>query len=214
MDGKENNLKTADTETVAGAAKAAAESPCTNEETKEKIHHFDPEFDASLVEILIQALQRGGCFFCDKRGASSKCSRCKIAVYCDKECQRKGWYENGHKYNCKCFCGELKEQETMIFALRSAGWLAEEQFMMVTNKRRDLLLSMISSLPEKPSVSFTSSVIEILGSLRLVGTIAFYDAHKDEMREIRDVFIHPVAEATPEARHRLYDGSGTITKEA
>ena len=46
-----------------------------------------------------------GCLTCRKLAASNgepllKCSRCKVARYCSRECQKKGWIEGGHKRIC------------------------------------------------------------------------------------------------------------------
>ena len=39
------------------------------------------------------------CYNCNKEGTNySKCSRCKIAHYCSKECQINSWFK--HKYIC------------------------------------------------------------------------------------------------------------------
>ena len=34
---------------------------------------------------------QGICFWCRKKGAERKCSKCQIAVYCDRKCQREDW---------------------------------------------------------------------------------------------------------------------------
>ncbi|KAM0203074.1 hypothetical protein ACHAPI_001246 [Fusarium lateritium] len=42
------------------------------------------------------------CHGCDKRSASlMKCSKCGFFWYCNKDCQTRGWVENGHKTDCK-----------------------------------------------------------------------------------------------------------------
>ncbi|BFZ06214.1 hypothetical protein BsWGS_09253 [Bradybaena similaris] len=41
----------------------------------------------------------GKCLFCRKEGPVLKCSRCKLATYCDKDCQKKD-YKN-HSNKCK-----------------------------------------------------------------------------------------------------------------
>jgi tetratricopeptide (TPR) repeat protein len=39
------------------------------------------------------------CSHCHKTGATSRCSVCKSALYCDRACQHKGW--KSHKLGCK-----------------------------------------------------------------------------------------------------------------
>lgn len=52
---------------------------------------FVPEADASKYR----------CVSCDKVGATSSCSRCKVTRYCSKACQRTHWLDRGHKEDCK-----------------------------------------------------------------------------------------------------------------
>ncbi|KAJ4269774.1 hypothetical protein NW762_001442 [Fusarium torreyae] len=42
------------------------------------------------------------CHGCNKDSASlMKCAKCDFFWYCDKDCQTRGWVENGHKADCK-----------------------------------------------------------------------------------------------------------------
>lgn len=57
---------------------------------------------------------RGKCAFCGASGAPMKCSRCKVAWYCDTDCQRASWLA-GHKHDCK------RDAPLMRYALTDAG---------------------------------------------------------------------------------------------
>jgi hypothetical protein len=97
--------------------------------------------------------------------------------------------------------------------LRSAGFIDEDHFEADTMARRELLFKQLSSLPTKPPISVSSSVIKILGTIRIVGSISFYDEHAEQVREVSDVMIRTIDEATPELTSRLYHGSGTLSTE-
>lgn len=185
-------------------------------EKEESIQRFDPEFDAVLNKKIILGYNTLiGCFFCEKLGAKRICSACKVAVYCDRNCQRQAWRET-HKDACNAFCYERDYGESIIHSMRSVEWMAEEDFMAAALARRELLLSMVSSMfgKKKAIVSVQSSVIEILGTIRLVGSLSFFDIHDEEFRLVHDALIHTVDEATDETRAQINDGSGTISKDA
>ena len=56
---------------------------------------FNPNFFMDVERNMIKEVQESrGCFSCGKDGkenALSKCSKCKVAVYCSKECQATDW---------------------------------------------------------------------------------------------------------------------------
>merc|ERR1711937_1115963 len=53
------------------------------------------------------------CDCCGKGGAPLVCTGCKIACYCDAECQKRDW-----KRNHKSICPLLKNAEAELFALK------------------------------------------------------------------------------------------------
>eukprot|EP01083_Nonionella_stella_P087087 242137_1 len=67
---------------------------------------FNPRFYSSHEAALVKRCQNSfGCFNCGKK-AKLQCSRCKIAMYCDSDCQLKNWKRgtsgmNSHKSICK-----------------------------------------------------------------------------------------------------------------
>lgn len=185
---------------------------------EKQIARYDPNFDKVFSEQLCDFVQAAcGCFSCEKQGATKKCSACKVAVYCDRTCQRSDWREE-HKEHCQVYCGNQKQGECMAVCLRSCGYIGEVTFMRAIKKRRDLLLSMISSLPSNPWLHIQSSVIGILGSIRIVALVSVWDDNGrglyGEPREVRHIMIDTVDEETPQAMNRLYRGSGTISPEA
>lgn len=70
------------------------------------LQHKQPEFN-TLCQLAYQAqrqfcgislLVKRNCFVCNKP-TSLKCTACKCAYFCSKDCQKQGW--GGHKELCK-----------------------------------------------------------------------------------------------------------------
>eukprot|EP00092_Neocalanus_flemingeri_P017939 GFUD01019412.1.p1 GENE.GFUD01019412.1~~GFUD01019412.1.p1 ORF type:complete len:469 (+),score=115.25 GFUD01019412.1:61-1467(+) len=58
----------------------------------------------------MESLQYSCCFNCPKDNEShklSQCSKCKVAMYCSKVCQKEHWLTT-HKKHCKYLAGEVK----------------------------------------------------------------------------------------------------------
>ena len=54
------------------------------------------------------------CSFCGVQKPKCKlCSRCRITVYCDEQCQRNDWTEGGHKGECRAFNALDEEIKTL-----------------------------------------------------------------------------------------------------
>lgn len=79
--------------------------------------YFYAKEELQLVEKFRQDRNGGGCFYCGKKMEKRlKCGKCKIAIYCSRECQSKDWKEGGtatmyngcrskaHKEDCKAWC--------------------------------------------------------------------------------------------------------------
>ena len=43
------------------------------------------------------------CFYCCKSAPSSKCGKCGIAFYCNRECQANDWKNGRHKHTCASY---------------------------------------------------------------------------------------------------------------
>mmetsp|Transcript_1368 Transcript_1368/g.3200 ORF Transcript_1368/g.3200 Transcript_1368/m.3200 type:complete len:420 (-) Transcript_1368:60-1319(-) len=74
---------------------------------RQKEGTFDYDFDLADGEITIEILQRlNGCFHCGEEGARKRCTKCKVAVYCNRECQALSWKDKRapHKLECKAYC--------------------------------------------------------------------------------------------------------------
>lgn len=65
----------------------------------EKVLDLD-SFEATGLASMING--KKGCWNCGRQEVKLlKCSKCMIAEYCSKDCQRIDWKENGHKMACK-----------------------------------------------------------------------------------------------------------------
>lgn len=63
---------------------------------------FDKDISGCMVDIIQECI---GCFHCNGNDPTKICSRCKIARYCSKECQKLSWMntDEPHKSKCKKF---------------------------------------------------------------------------------------------------------------
>jgi len=65
-------------------------------------HQIPADFkpDAEQTKEVLATMKRNQCRFCDRDcEAQFRCSACKVARYCDKECQTLDWEK--HKTVCK-----------------------------------------------------------------------------------------------------------------
>ena len=68
---------------------------------------FNKTFDLEFEEMVIDMYQRVlGCFRCHNKSASQRCTKCLVAVYCNRGCQAADWKdkERPHKAVCKTYC--------------------------------------------------------------------------------------------------------------
>lgn len=57
--------------------------------------------DGVAKKLASLKLKKGSCFRCDRRKVSLlRCSGCKVAEYCSKECQKEDWKDGKHKNMC------------------------------------------------------------------------------------------------------------------
>lgn len=72
-------------------------------ETKSTVRYFNEtlidEDGVSINERDCDVLYEHHCAHCKTFGATKSCSKCKIAFYCSKPCQRADWPE--HRKNCQ-----------------------------------------------------------------------------------------------------------------
>ena len=63
----------------------------------------------------------GPCRRCRNPGASLRCSRCKVAQYCNVECQRQDWQHGGHKATCRAGGGDGSAGGSIVAAAAAAA---------------------------------------------------------------------------------------------
>lgn len=70
------------------------------------IRTFNQNFAEERENYLLDLVRENrGCFNvnCCDRSASKRCSKCQVAVYCSRDCQREDW-KRAHKTACKLYC--------------------------------------------------------------------------------------------------------------
>jgi hypothetical protein len=188
---------------------------------------FNLDFDKELGEHIIEIVQgHAGCFCCNKPDPPMGCSRCKVARYCNQDCQKTDWSVKGedagyHKQLCGVYCENRAEENGMKGAipicLKSIDLIDEDMFMMAMRTRSSLFLREIQKHGEEGGikVSFQTSVIKLLGKVRLVAACSYVS--KDFTRvSLNHVLLENVDEGA-QAEQRLYPssgGAGSISEEA
>lgn len=178
---------------------------------------FNIDFDHADHQELIAILQRSlGCFACNKPDPPKTCSRCKVAKYCNKECQAKDWKEYHHKEICTCWCDNRSSDESkgllahsIPIAMAGCDWLPEDILMKEMKHRSNLFFQEIKNCDDVKStnLAFQSAVIEIVGGIYLVGAASFFSNSQEAVLSVNHVLFEKVDEGE-EARHRLYPSNG------
>mmetsp|Transcript_13113 Transcript_13113/g.37382 ORF Transcript_13113/g.37382 Transcript_13113/m.37382 type:complete len:445 (-) Transcript_13113:35-1369(-) len=156
---------------------------------------FNKSFDLEFEEMTIDMHQRVlGCFRCHNKGASQRCTKCLVAVYCNRKCQAADWKNKSrpHKQVCSTYCQNrepLQGQQSDIkqpfpIALYSIG-VVRYDFLLedLMEKRTDLFLEEAAFAfdKEKPSAIPTGShpmgmqisVVHNLDHARLQASVSF-----------------------------------------
>ena len=59
------------------------------------LSHYFRELESEIeleYEVSVPEIANRSCWYCGKRGDGlKKCAKCKVALYCDKDCQRNNW---------------------------------------------------------------------------------------------------------------------------
>jgi hypothetical protein len=173
---------------------------------------FDKEFDKQIGDVLIASVQeRMGCFFCESPGAANTCGRCKVAVYCNRDCQRNDWKKDRHKHLCEVYCDNAK-QEAVPICLKSCHYITEVDFVVAMADRQWLFLEEMSKgecdLDRK--MAFQTAVIYNLRGIYLMGAPTFVDGGFNR-HMINHIICIPLDDATDEIKGLLYQGSGKIS---
>jgi hypothetical protein len=112
---------------------------------------FNFEFDKEHGEKLLKVVQLYvGCFWCRKPDPGKTCSRCRVSVYCDRDCQKNnGWKTSGdkpgnHKHFCKAYCESRCEENGVNGAIPICLYynrlIDDQTFELSMRERSDLFL--------------------------------------------------------------------------
>ena len=142
---------------------------------------FHPDFDKEFGEELVESVQELiGCFECGAPAPKNNCSRCKLAKYCNQECQVGDW-KKIHKGLCRVYCENKAPQGASAggavpICLMSVSLLSEEMFVQAMRQRRTLFIEAASkSKEELLTMAFSSAVVPMFGKLRVVASPSFID---------------------------------------
>lgn len=160
---------------------------------------WDPEeFDKETGAV---ALDQIGCFNCHAIPKKlMTCSRCKIAVYCNIDCQKEDWKKNHKRGVCKTFCENRDDRVPLVMNLVSCGYCDETELNMGTKLRTNAFFRIIKERKEtRKAIALVMSVTERFGKIRLQGEVKWLT---DDFTEVRCEFVlfevvdeGPVAEA-------------------
>lgn len=156
---------------------------------------FNQTFDLEFEEMVIDMYQRVlGCFRCYNKSASQRCTKCLVAVYCNRRCQAADWKdkERPHKAVCKTYCdnraplpGQQSDmKQPFPIALYSIGVIRYDFILEdLMEKRTELFLEEAACAFDKeghspiPSnshpMSMQISVVHNLDHARLQASVSF-----------------------------------------
>ena len=148
--------------------------------------NFDRKFDSPDSEVLIEVMQSiNGCFYCHTEGAKARCTKCKVAVYCNRECQAASWKNKDvpHKEECKTYCENVapmregSDPGPVPVALACIGLISSDKILeMCMDKRTDAFLDEVARVGTDPvTLGISIAVIWNLDMARLQVSSRFID---------------------------------------
>lgn len=149
------DIETASSEILHKLSKRRAKKK-TWQEMEENTDSFDPDFDSPTEECLIDVVQTlQGCWDCGATNPMKTCSKCKLARYCNADCQRKNWKKSntiippghttgvvqsvGHKEECKMWvqCRDRDQNGGPVAAaLKGIGIIKENAMINMAMEKR------------------------------------------------------------------------------
>mmetsp|Transcript_1070 Transcript_1070/g.1444 ORF Transcript_1070/g.1444 Transcript_1070/m.1444 type:complete len:289 (-) Transcript_1070:208-1074(-) len=204
---------------------------------------FNKDFASKLDNGLFGALRLSGCFNEDCRAltASSKCSKCGIAVYCSRKCQVADWKDkhDPHKRICQVYCNNTNPKDwkgpkgqhfPVPVGLAAVGLLPVDDVWMAMKTRADLFFHEVNRLIKAngegrgKNISLIVNVMYNLERPILQAGVNFYDPERTGLsNDIPGCFetayyilFAPIGESGEHIRQRLhpsFGGCGEISKQ-
>ena len=144
---------------------------------------YSPDFDKELGDELVEAVQKSvGCFECGNPDPKLRCSRCKLAKYCNQECQKGDW-KKAHKDLCSTYVMNREPQGSgspggaVPILVKSVGLISEPMFVKCMRHRRTVFLEAASKSKEPIPMGFSCSVVDMFDRLRVVAAPSFVDGN-------------------------------------
>lgn len=164
-----------------------------------------------------------------------KCGRCKVACYCNRECQARHWksscsnvaatgYMHSHKEICKMWCanrgsgrGDDLRIASVPVCLASCGYIDDELLMNMMRERGDAFLDEVQRCADigearDYGLNFEAAVICSVGGIRLGVAAHLYSNSRKAVVTVNHVLfetLEDLDEITVErAERRLYPAGG------
>lgn len=188
---------------------------------------LDEDFDKEENEHLILTVQKTiGCFECEKGCAilvngryetppdfpKNQCSKCSIARYCNRECQKKHW-KSGHKEECAMYCQNRNANFCLPECLRGSNWINDDLFDAAMRNRKGAFLENMSKVNKTVSLALTVAVIGTMyGKVRFVIAARFMGSSTLPV-DVNHLVYETIDEGE-EALAMIKAGSGKVSEEA
>ena len=170
-----------------------------------------------------------GCFECGAPSPRLRCSRCKLAKYCNPDCQKTDWKKT-HKSLCRTYLesattsgksGSNLQSDPMPILLKSVGLISEDNFVKTMRERKDLFLELVSKFQITShhnipvSMDFTCSVVDMFDKLRIVADASFVVvADNGDQKTIVPHILVEVVDDDQSAINACLQNGGLISDEA
>lgn len=164
---------------------------------------FTPDFDGLFGQALIKTVPMvRGCFACGTPNPKNRCSRCKVAMYCNRDCQKISWAGKGGCHSHKEICDTYVENQQsgcseVPVLLASVGWIEEDFFVEVMRERQQLFLSSAATAPHPVAMHFQCAVVDLLEKLRVVVACSFFDRKTFEVQQVNRILVEVVQDEVP-----------------
>jgi hypothetical protein len=168
------------------------------------VDSFDAELTASLYEYCHKAYN---CYHCGEEGAIRKCSGCKVAVYCNTECQKKDWKAQ-HKPECTNFRDNKQDGVCMPECFLSSLFIKEDLYRATVDRRWILFLT-----SDVDNFSLQVSIIYEMREVRIAVAVSFWHTEKEQVEQFGRFLMNPV-DSGEEARKQISSGCGRVSSQA
>lgn len=171
---------------------------------------YSSDFDKEWGERIIEAVQGEiGCFECGNPEPTLRCSRCKLAKYCNQDCQKGDWKKQ-HKQLCRVYLENKTPQPEqpggcVPILLYSVGLMGEPMFVDTLRQRQKLFLDAAAKNTEPIPMGFSCAIVEMFGKLRVAVAPSFFDDREHRVQIVPHILVEVVDDNVGAWRGKLSD---------